>query len=74
MRKIDKVTYLEKPLYLKIDFDDDKNCKQLQGQLWNYLFPKLLSKLRGSTLMIAPFLTDDAVFVMLLWQYIYRSN
>ena len=39
-----------------------------KGQLWNCLFPKLLSNLRGSTLMIAPFLTDDAVFVMLLWQ------
>ena len=45
-----------------------------KGQLWNCLFPKLLSKLRGSTSMIAPFLTDDAVFIMLLWQYIYRSN
>ena len=51
-----------------------KIASSYKGQLWNYLFPKLLSKLRGSTLMIAPFLTDDAVFVMLLWQYIYRSN
>ena len=45
-----------------------------KGQLWNCLFPKLLSKLRGSTSMIAPFLKVDAVFIMLLWQYIYRSN
>ena len=68
MRKIDEVTYLEKPLYLKIYFDDDKNFRQLQGTTMELPFPKLLSKLRGSTLMIAPFLTDDAVFVMLLWQ------
>ena len=45
-----------------------------KGQLWNCLFPRLLSKLKGSTLMIAPFLKDDAVLIMLLWQYIYRSN
>ena len=42
MRKIDKVTYLEKPLYLKIDFDDDKNCKQLQGTTMELPFSQVI--------------------------------
>ena len=42
MRKIDKVTYLEKPLYLKIDFDDDKNFRQLQGTTMELPFSQVI--------------------------------
>ena len=42
MRKIDEVTYLEKPLYLKIYFDDDKNFRQLQETTMELPFSQVI--------------------------------
>ena len=42
MRNFDEVTYLENSLYLKIDFDDDKNFRQLQGTTMELPFSQVI--------------------------------